>query len=174
MLEGDYGFGAIQWEGTDKRATKTKSKYRSSGKYFRVGLNYNLLKDTPDKNAAFLGVRYAMSFFDDWLTSKISYDSKGVIDNGAAVSEHQKGVSANWLEAVAGVKVKVWRFLYVGGTVRYKFWLGMDRADRCRPYDILGWGLNEEQRFGFSYYLSVRIPFGGDAPSTESTPAITQ
>lgn len=162
MLEGDYGWGSIQWKGFDPQ-TSTRSVYTSDGKYFRIGLNYNLLQDTPDKNAAFGGVRYATSFFQDHLTSEVSYNSAGPIENRKfPIDSAQSDVKARWYEAVAGVKVKVWKLLYVGGTVRYKFGLHIDGADAYVPYDVLGWGLYDEEAFGFNYYLSLRIPFVRD------------
>ncbi len=162
MLEGDFGWGSIQWKGLDP-TTSTHSAYTSDGQYFRIGLNYNLLQDTPDKNAAFLGVRYATSFFQDHLASKVSYNSAGKIQKGGLpIDEEQRDVRAHWYEAVAGVKVKVWKLLYVGSTVRYKFGLHIKGANAYVPYDVLGWGLHDEETFGVSYYLSLRIPFVRD------------
>jgi Domain of unknown function (DUF6048) len=163
ILEGDYGWGDIKWEGHSK-ATNNKSSYASKGQYFRIGLNYNLLQDTPSKNLAFLGLRYAKSFFEDHLVSKVSYDSAGLVRNeGDLINEKQGNVTARWFEAVAGVKVKVWKILYVGGTIRYKFGLRFDEANSHTPYDVLGWGLSDGRPFGVNIYLSLRIPFVRDA-----------
>jgi len=160
ILEGDYGWGHIHWKGYNKK-TRTPSSYTSDGQYFRVGLNYNLLQDTPHKNMAFLGFRYARNFFQDHLVSKVRHDSEGPIKNrNVPIDSKQHNVKARWFEAVAGVKVKVWKLLYAGGTIRYKFGLRIDQADSHVPYDVLGWGLNDqEEAFGFNLYLSLRIPF---------------
>lgn len=163
ILEGDYGWGHIHWEGYNAK-TSMSSSYTSSGQYFRVGLNYNLLQDTPDRNMAFLGFRYARSFLQDHLVSKVSYDSKGLIKTqNVSIDSKQNNVKARWFEAVVGVKVKVWGPLYAGGTLRHKFGLRIDHADSHVPYDMLGWGLNDQEKtFGFNLYLSLRIPFSYD------------
>jgi Domain of unknown function (DUF6048) len=162
ILEGDYGWGNIKWKGYNK-AMSSKSAYASKGQYFRIGLDYNLLQDTPDKNMAFLGFRHARSFFKDSLVSEVSYDSTGPIKNGNnLINNKQDNVTARWFEAVAGVKVKVWKMLYVGGAIRYKFGLHFDEADSYVPYDVLGWGLSDGRPFGFNLYLSLRIPFVRD------------
>ncbi|MCU0317904.1 MAG: DUF6048 family protein [Amoebophilaceae bacterium] len=165
MLEGDYGWGSICWEGYNPKAD-VLSSYTSSGQYFRVGLNYNFLPDTPNKNQAFLGLRYATSFFQDQLVSKVVYDSTGLIKGGGGrgpINSKQTNVRARWFEAVAGVKVRIWRLLYAGGTIRYKFVLRTDYAKSYVPYDVLGWGLNEQgASFGVSYYLSLRIPLASE------------
>jgi len=167
MLEGDYGWGSIHWQGKDK-TTQIPSSYQSVGQYFRVGLNYNCLRDTPDRNAAFLGVRYAMGFFKDQLKSQVTYegqyqDPKTVaVENGRLIDAQQDDVRARWFEAVAGVKVRVWEVLYIGCTLRYKFLLSIDRATSYLPYDILGWGFHDDEAFGINYYVSLRIPFVRD------------
>ena len=153
ILAGDYGWGSIGWEGYNRK-TETASAYTSEGQYFRIGLNYNFLQYTPVKNMAFAGLRYAGSFFKDRLIIKVHDGSSGIM---RSTQDH---VKAHWLEAVAGVKVKVWGLLYVGSTFRYKFGLHLDRANIHIPYDILGWGLNDTKScFGFNLYLLVRIPF---------------
>ena len=165
ILEGDRGCGDIQWEGHNEE-TSTQSSYASNGYYFRVGLSYNLLQDTPDKNVAFLGVRYAKSFFKDHLSSRVLYHHsiKGdaPIQGGPTINSKQDNVEARWFEAVAGVRVKIWKLLYAGGAIRYKFGLHLDGANAHIPYDVLGWGLNNDTSFGFSLYLSLRIPFVRD------------
>ena len=157
LLEGDYGWGQTTWAGRNKK-TRLRSSYTSQGQYFRVGLNYNLVQDTPDKNVFFLGSRYAMSFFADELDSRISYDKKGAVPDGRLVQARQPHVQARWFEAVTGFKVKVWEWLYMECTVRYKFGLQLKNTPLHLPFDILGWGLHDETAFGVNYYLSVRIP----------------
>ena len=130
----------------DKKISQLAA-YKSSGKYFRVGLNYNWLQDTPDKGVFFLGLWHARSFFKD---------------HGWPLDKQQSKVQARWWEAVAGVKVKIWRLLYAGSSLRYKFSLALDGADDYRPYDVLGWGKYDKEAegtFGLNYYLSFRIPF---------------
>ena len=159
LLEGDYGWGSIKWKGYDK-TTGNGSSYTSNGQYFRIGLNYNLLRDMAGKDLAFLGFRYARSYFEDRLVSKVSYDSRGPIKNvNFLIDSEQDDVTARWLEAVAGLKVKVWKMLYVGGTIRYKFGLRFDRAGYHIPYEVLGWGLNGSRGFGLNLYVSLYIPF---------------
>lgn len=134
LFTGDYGWGSLA-----NGRTSTIASGRNQ-QYFRVGLNYNLLPNTPDRNAAFLGVRHARSFL-------LPFD-------GA------KRLAASWHEVVAGVKVKVWTIFYVGGTVRYK--LGLSPNKNLGAQHLLGWGSykkGDDERLGISYYVSLRIPF---------------
>jgi Domain of unknown function (DUF6048) len=171
ILDGDYGWGHIRWEGHNKKMNNSPS-YTSNGKYFRVGLSYNLVQDTPNKNMAFLGLRYARSFLQDHLVSPVvPYDNLGnPIKTGRvfSINREQYNVQARWFEVIAGVRVKIWTLLYVGGALTYKFGLRIDQACSYVPYDVLGWGLNDqEETFGFHLYLSLRIPFTCDTLPSE-------
>ncbi len=170
LLEGDFGWGRTRWQGRNKDL-KFSSSYQSVGQYFRVGLNYNFAQDTPDKNLFFVGARYAMSFFKDALNSRVSYDSKGEIQNGPTISGRQDDVRAAWFEATTGFKVKLLAWLYMGCTVRYKFGLMLSNTPHYLPFDVLGWGFRDEEAFGINYYLTVRIPLTRSAPDEASNKA---
>ncbi|MEM9417252.1 MAG: DUF6048 family protein [Bacteroidota bacterium] len=142
LLEGDYGWGRI----SKSSALGTQTMDGDEGQYFRVGLGYNFVPATPDRNVAFLGVRYARNL------------QQGAHRATALFSKH---VTASWYEAVAGVKVKVWNIFYVGSTVRYKFNLSM-KDETWDPQHLLGWGFcspGQDETWGFTCYLSIRIPF---------------
>lgn len=126
IVEGDYGWGRLAAE--------------REGQYFRIGLNYNLAPETPDKNVAFLGLQHARSF----------------------LSTSSDTMTAFWHEVVAGVSVKVWKMIYVGSTLRYKF--GLVRDEYWDSPHILGWGAysdGAEETLGVTYYISLRIPLNG-------------
>lgn len=165
MLEGDFGWGSTGWEGYNK-LQQLNSSYNSRGRYFRVGLNYNLIQDTPDKNIWFLGVRYAMSFFRDALDSKIIYNDRGLMkdEEQRSIQGNHPNVRVRWFEALSGFKVKIWEWVYMGCTVRYKFLLHISNAPHYTPFDVLGWGLHSEEAFGINYYLSIRIPLARNTP----------
>jgi len=157
MLEGDYGWGRIRRKGIHKE-TYITSIVKNEGHYFRIGLNYNFIKNSRDHNAAFLGLRYAKSYFRDHLKS-ILYDRYW---GGHLVDSQQANLQARWFEIVAGVRVKVWEWIYMGCTARYKFGKKISHATSHLPFDIIGWGLNEEDALGLNYYIILRIPLQKD------------
>lgn len=165
MLVADYGLGRIEHKGHHQEKN-VQSIYTQKGHYFRVGLDYSFLPLTPDNNLAFLGVRYAMTFFQDTLKSRVLYyhrggassDVPGLVDNGPDIDSAQTGVRARWFELVGGVQVKVWNMLYAGCTARYKFWPHIDGASEHTPYELLGWGKHDEQSWGLSYYVVMYWP----------------
>jgi len=179
ILEGDFGFGNTEWKCKNLPLEGERfgeSIYKNNGVYFRVGFNYNLVKDTPDNNSAFLGCRFAMSFFNDSLRSveSYSYDVDGKTSQQIQTLPkemymEQKNARALWWEFLTGVKVKLWEYIYTGVTLRYKFWLSVQNANMQSPFEIIGWGLNNDfidtTVFGCNYYISFCIPFGNDEES---------
>lgn len=134
LLEGDYGWGSNQ---------------TSDGQYTWVGLHYNLVPDTPDRNTAFLGTRYAHSFLQAFNNE----------------------MTASWYEVVAGVRIKVWKIFYVGSTIQYKFGLSLDR-DWQLPH-LWGWGTYSQgnnEMLGVNYYISLRIPLEHYVASQDDSP----
>lgn len=178
LVEGDYGWSNVQWTGQNEETEAgTKSTYTSKGQYFRIGFNYNLLSRTSDNNQAFLGFRYARSFFGDHLVSRATYylDARGrtrlINERGRDIphiDSRQEKIVAYWLEVVCGIKVRVWRLLYAGCTLRRKFGLRYNskRTDSHIPYDIPGWGLNDRKKnpIDFNFYLAIRIPLTYSPP----------
>ena len=165
MLEGDYGWGHIQRKGIYKQKN-IRSSCKNEGQYFRIGLNYNFIRKSIDHNAAFLGIRCAMSHFQDHLKSTLQdeywekHEIRGWGDYPINSPEDQ--LKARWFEIVAGTKVKVWEWIYIGCTARYKFGKKIRHVTSHVPFDITGWGLNEEDTFGLNCYISLRIPLQKD------------
>lgn len=187
IVDLEFGFGKIEWRGRAGRraglAEDVFSQYQAQGKYFKLGLDLNFLKNTPENNAAFIGLRYCLSAFDDSLKTKLAYTSSIAVGADGSlrsnttpidqkpykdVDTSQKNVLATWVEAVAGVKVHLFSIVSCGCNLRYKFWLKIYNADLHRPWDVLGWGLNndpvDKSAFGYNLYLSISLPLGKPDP----------
>lgn len=151
-----YGWVTSCWQ--DKRFDPLRrAKYTSQGQFFRITIDYNFLKYTPKKNAAFLGLRYVGCFFGDRLQG--TYREGGT---DRFIESNQSDVKARWFEATAGVRLQVYRKLYVGSSACYKFGLKVTQADHHVPYYVLGWGLNDNQnKWGIDTYVSLGVPISG-------------
>jgi len=129
--------------------------YGNQGSYWRAGVDVNFLKNDPEKNMFFLGFRYANCTFDEQLTSTQDDPVFGVGTNTFTNTD----VRASWGELTTGLRVKMWKFFWMGYTIRYKFALNTDEPAGLTPYDIPGYGkTNKNTTWGFSYYLMFRLP----------------
>jgi len=130
--------------------------YNSEGDYFRIGLDVNLLNPhkNQNNNVMFFGVRLAKAFYDDRVTFTI------IDNNYGEISQFRRnfGLVANWLEFTAGIKVRMWKNLYLGYTGRLKFSKALKGDEAIRPFDIPGFGKSKERSvFGINYYITYLI-----------------
>lgn len=135
--------------------TEGNEPYDNNGTYFRVGVDINFLLKDPDRNMFFIGGRYGHSDFSETLhTNQI--DS---VWGAQSVLLHNDDVKAHWLEITAGLKVKIWRWFWMGYTARYKFGLSTKGNGELESYDVPGYGRTfRDTSWGFNYQLYVRIP----------------
>jgi hypothetical protein len=159
-------------------------QYDIQGTYFRVGIDYNVMRRYFNNEIMFVGVRYGQSFFTHTLQYNVLPDSlwnvnipDGILSPMGAIS--QSGLTANWYEIVGGLKVNLWKNIFVGYTVRLQF-LGKISGENAvltrsfdSPYvnnyqglaslkanDIPGYGNTEESfKLGFSFCAYYRFPF---------------
>ena len=47
-----------------------------------------------------------------------------------------------WAELTSGIKVKVWKYFWLGATARFKFGLDLDGNGPLQSYDVPGFGRN--------------------------------
>lgn len=130
--------------------------YENKGSYFRIGPEINFMHHPEKLNVLFAGFRYASSKFDDQFT----YDTEDAYGTTSITSSNDNA-TAKWAELVTGTKIKLWKGLFIGFTIRYKFLKSVKSVD-LEPSWIPGFGENREDdndQFGFSYYVYWRFGF---------------
>jgi hypothetical protein len=123
----DYGY----WE---RSFVTDSSDYGNNGTYLRVGVDVNFLKKDPDRNMLFIGFRYGLGTFDEQLSIIGENPYWGSLTGDYA----NKNVSAHWLELTTGLRVRMWKFLWMGYTVRLKFALQVGDTPRWSDPDLNG------------------------------------
>ena len=149
-------FWNVEWGRFEiTRADGTNALYSVEGSYFRFGPEINFLKKDPEKNALFFGLRYARASFDD----KLTYTSaSGFFDNDP-LEVSNNGLAADWYEMVTGLKVKIWKNLWMGYTARFKFGVDTFERNELIPHDIPGYGrADQRSAWDFNYWIMFRIP----------------
>lgn len=149
LLNFEYGSSEVE-------ESETGFSYQNKGTYFRIGPEINFLHKPQKLNVVFAGFRYATSKFDDVLT----YSTEDAYGN-TEITGFNDNAKASWAELVTGTKVNLWKGLFIGFTIRYKF-LKSVKAGELEPSWIPGFGENrpdDDDQFGFSYYLYWRFGF---------------
>lgn len=129
--------------------------YSNDGNYFRVGIDVNFMPKDPNGNLLLLGARYGRSVFSETYFVHVKDTVWGTSDQHYVNTD----VPARWFELTAGLRVKIWKIIWLGYTARYKFALATGSTPTMLPHDIPGYGRNEKKSaWGFNYQLLIRLP----------------
>ena len=140
--------------------------YKSAAPYFRVGADYNVVKEY-----LYVGLRYGFSSFKYDISSTPFSDpiyggsmaNPGLIDGiwGGSVPYHYNGLKSNmqWLELVAGVNVQIYKSFYMGWTLRFKFKTAGSISEHGNPWYVPGFGEYDSSNIGITYTLIYKLPF---------------
>lgn len=130
--------------------------YTNDGKYFRVGADVNLLLKDPDRNMFFVGLRYGHSSFNEQL----DFTATDAVYGDLVQRVTNSGAKAGWGEVTVGLRVKIWKAIWMGYTARLKVAPTVKNNGEFEVYDIPGYGLASKSTYwGFNYQLFYRIPF---------------
>ena len=145
--------------------------YKSNAPYFRIGMNYNALFKKKFKNYLFVGLRYAMSSFK-YDIATLSVDDPiygGGIGNpnqvddiwGGSLPFNHKGMkgSMQWFEFCVGIRAHIWKELYMGWGLRFKFRRSSSTGEYGDPWYVPGFGKYGSNTMGVTYTITYKLPF---------------
>jgi hypothetical protein len=120
-----------------------------------VGADVNFIHNDKSGNVAFFGLRYGRSIFSEELQSVVNDPVWG----HAIVSDTNTAVPAGWVEMVGGIKVRIFKIVWLGYTARYKFFLRTKNTSSMEPHDVPGYGRTDgNTSWGFNYQVLVNLP----------------
>ena len=135
----------------------------SKGNFIKLGVNYNAYKNWLDmNNEIFVGIRYAISSFDQTLNSyRINTGNEYFDSNTINTPITTKGLTAHWTEFVMGIKVETLKNLFLGFSFSYKIMLNLKHPNNFKTLYVPGFNrvFETETGFGFNYTISYTIPF---------------
>lgn len=140
--------------------TNSGMTFHTRAPFYRLGVDINLLKQKDEKKPKFdnlflAGLRLGMS--------NMRYDIYDItIDNsywGNDITYNRTDLISNklWYEITAGIRVKFWRQLYTGWTLRKKTMISTDEAGALKTLYIPGYGMNEEGQWAFDYVVGIQF-----------------
>lgn len=153
ILEVGYGKADAINEGNDLH-------YKTSSPYFRIGMDYNVFyKKSHLPGYLYAGLRYGMTSFSYDVSGPDMTDPNygGEISYPYAYSGLKS--KASWMEAVLGLKVKIYKGFCMGWSVRYKKRISVDNHENSVPWYVPGFGKNAGSSFNLMYNLIYNLPF---------------
>jgi hypothetical protein len=135
--------------------------YSNTGTYWRAGVDVNFLNRDPDRNVFFFGFRYARADYSESMSMVFEDPLWGPVDRDYE-NFHLK---ARWIELTTGLKVKIWKIIWLGYTARMKFGLKTDESLELISHDGPGYGRTDKDTYwGFNYLIMLRIPLRQATP----------
>lgn len=136
----ELGIGDCHREGAE-----TGNTFSSTAPYMRFGLDYNFNKKHVG-NRLFGIFRYGFSSYkydigNDMFTDP-TYNVTAPLDMGGLTA------TAHWLEFGVGIETKIWSFVRLGWSIRYKTQLSLSYHEDIVPYFIPGFGKNDGSGWG--------------------------
>ena len=131
--------------------------FRYKGKpsfYGKIGANYNFMyKSNPDYQV-FFGLRLGYSSYKYEITDiRINSDYWGQSNQFSITNQ---SASAFYGQALAGIKVKIWKWFSLGWSLRYGFKMKQTLPENSRPWFIPGYGTSAlSATFSVIYTLPI-------------------
>jgi hypothetical protein len=142
---------------------KNSLLYSNDGHYLRVGVDVNFLLKDPEKNMFFLGARYGRSIFSESMDIKTTDPVWGDLVNEGS----NNNATAGWFELTTGIRVKMWKMIWMGYTAHYKFGLSTNNTSILVPHDVPGFGrTDKEATWGFNYQVLIMLPIRKEKTSS--------
>ena len=168
-LVGDYRltknyYAAAELGSENKITDDDRLNSTTKGTYIKVGFDYNAYKNWLDmENIISIGLRGGFSAFNQELNSYKIYNANPYWGEMPRVISGEKfnGLTAGWIEVVAGLKVKVYNNIFVGFSLRMNT-LIFDKkpSDNFENLYIPGFNRTYAGNFGagFNYTVTYFIP----------------
>lgn len=146
----EVGYGKA--ERTDE---VTEIYYKTGAPYFRIGCDWNLLKNKNTGNRLFGGFRYAYTSYEVDIakydmTDPVWYTETEVEVMGEKCNQH-------WLEAVVGIDAKIAGPLHLGWTFRWKRRVSHKDTSIGKVWYVPGYGTRGSTRLAVNFNVIIDI-----------------
>ena len=152
---------------TAEKELISKINYNTKAPFFRVGVNYGLLKPFKDdetsrnvKSYPFVGVRYAFSPM--WYNLENIIIGDEYWGTSEVIDFKNKFAYSGWVEIVGGVRVDLFKGLTLGWSVRLKTLLHTSAPNKSHVWYVPGYGKSSGMGFMFNYTIGYTFYSGKD------------
>ena len=167
-LVGDYRltkkyFLAAELGNENKTTDDDRVNFTTKGSYIKGGFDYNAYQNWLDmENIISIGLRYGFSTFNQQLNSYRIYNSNPYFGETPVIASGKKfdGLSASWIEVVAGVKAKVFDNVFMGFSLRLNRLVTNKQPENFSNLYIPGFNRTYDGDFGvgFNYTVTYFVP----------------
>ncbi|MDD4489655.1 MAG: DUF6048 family protein [Paludibacter sp.] len=153
-----YPVFEIGYAGANKLTT-SGINYQGNAIFYRLGMDFNLIKNQIDKNKFtnyfLIGARLGHTNFN-YKMQNITFENEYWDNN---FQKNIQGESFNlWFEISAGIRVEIYKRVYIGWTARIKNLITKTDLGDYKPWYIPGFGINGDGSvWAFNYMLGYKF-----------------
>jgi len=129
--------------------------YKTTAPYFRIGMDWNILKKKHQSNRLFAGFRYAFTSYKVDIFRENLPDPVWQSKTDFGVKD--MGCSMHWAEIVFGIDAKVFGPVHLGWMVRYKRRLFHNSGDLGNTWYVPGFGKNDNDNLSANFNFIIDI-----------------
>lgn len=147
----------------NKTVDDARLNFTTKGTYLKAGFDYNAYQNWLGMhNMIYVGLRYGVSTFSQTLNTFSVYNPHPYFGASPTLVSGDKydGLSAQWIEVVAGVKAEIVQNLYVGFSLRLNNLITNKTPENFDNLYIPGFNRTYGGKFGagFNYTISYFVP----------------
>lgn len=129
--------------------------YKTTAPYFRLGMDWNILRKKHQPNRMYAGFRYAFTSYNVDIIRENLPDPVWQTASGFGVEGSR--CNMHWMEIVLGIDAKVFGPLHLGWTVRYKRRLVHNDGALDATWYVPGFGINDKDNIGANFNVIIDI-----------------
>ncbi|RTY84999.1 hypothetical protein EKL99_03185 [Flavobacterium sp. ZB4P23] len=156
-------FLAAEIGNENKTTADDRVNFTTKGSYIKAGFDYNAYENWLDmENVISIGMRYGFSTFNQELNSYRIYNANPYFGEVPEIVSGKKfsGLSASWIEVVAGIKAKVFDNVFMGFSLRLNRLVTNKEPENFSNLYIPGFNRTYDGSFGvgFNYTVTYFVP----------------
>ena len=129
--------------------------YKTTAPYFRIGMDWNIMKNKHQDNHLYAGFRYAFTSYKTDIIRENLPDPVWL--SMAQFGVKDMGCSMHWLEIVFGIDAKIFGPLHLGWNVRYKRRIAHNDGDLGSTWYVPGFGINDKDNLAANFNVIIDI-----------------
>ncbi|MCB2194245.1 MAG: hypothetical protein KQH79_00200 [Bacteroidetes bacterium] len=149
-------FGVIEAGYSEIALEEENYNYNSEGYFYKVGMDYNMLKKHPTDYLG-MGFRLGRADFSHSANNVLIDDQHW---NAETLTIDSKSYNTYWLEVSFGIKGELLKNVYFGWSALVRISVAGRKDGQFQAIDIPGFGKGENNiNLGANYYIYYQIPF---------------
>ena len=129
----------------------TDITYKTKAPYGKIGIDFNVMRNKHDDYRLYVGARYAYTSF------KADYSSPPVTDSywGGTTEWGEENMECkyHWAEAVFGAQAKIWKFVHLGWSLRYRKRVSYSEGEHSKAWYVPGFGKSDNSNIMGTFHI---------------------